>query len=330
MNSKRVREWLGTANGLVKSVVALVGVLATIFAATTKAFEPVVDVPMAPSWASPAVAVILIALLGLWLERSFRRFAQASRLERPDAFRLRPTNPASLMGRNEDLVRLITCVKHKRLVLMDGESGCGKSALVSAGLVPSLRQSDGLLPIAIRDWGDDWVRGPLSAAVEAIFHAVSQTERDRLAWTSSPDLAADTDALVADLDARLKAVVGTLGRRPLLIADQFDDYRARHYDQFLAQDGTWLGATALARANRFWELVSAGLSEGRLHLLVVTRADTAAGLACVRFLGEDQTAVLTLPRVEIEYLRPRTMRSRRSSATQPVVGTICAKVWSAI
>ena len=45
---------------------------------------------------------------------------------------------------------------------------------------------------------------------------------------------------MADLDARLKAVVGTLGRRPLLIADQFDDYQARHHDQFLAQDGTWL------------------------------------------------------------------------------------------
>jgi len=108
-------------------------VLATIFAATTKAFDPVVDVLMAPSWASPAVVVILIALLGLWLGRSFRRFAQASRLERPDAFRLSPTNPASLIGRDEELVRLITCVKHKRLVLMDGESGCGKSALVSAG-----------------------------------------------------------------------------------------------------------------------------------------------------------------------------------------------------
>ena len=80
---------------------------------------------------------------------------------------------------------------------------------------------------------------------------MSQTERDRLAWTSSPDLAADTDTLVADLDARLKAVVGTLGRRPLLIADQFDDYQARYPDRFLAQDGTWLGPNALARANRF-------------------------------------------------------------------------------
>jgi len=108
------------------------------------------------------------------------------RSERPDAFRLRPTNPASLIGRDEDLVRLITCVNHKRLVLVDIASGCGKPALVSAGRVPSLRQSDSPLPIAIRDWGDDWARGPLSAAVEGLFHGVSQTDRDRLGWTSSP------------------------------------------------------------------------------------------------------------------------------------------------
>src|SRR5262249_18995151 len=102
------------------------------------------------------------------------------------ACRLRPTNLASLIGRDEDLVRLITCVHHKRLVLVDSASGCGKPALVSAGRVPSLRQSDSPLPIAIRDWGDDWARGPLSAAVEGLFHGVSQTDRDRLGWTSSP------------------------------------------------------------------------------------------------------------------------------------------------
>ena len=159
---------------------------------------------------------------------------------------------------------------------------------------------------------------------------MSQTERDRLAWTSPPDLAADTDALVADLDARLKAVVGILGRRPLLIADQFDDYQARHHDQFLAQDGTWLGATALARANRFWELLSAGLSEGRLYLLVVTGADTAASLACVRFLGEDQTAVFTLPRVEVEYLRPLLLRIAADDA-QPAARSLSSSAtmrWS--
>jgi hypothetical protein len=41
-----------------------------------------------------------------------------------------------------------------------------------------------------------------------------------------------------------------------------------------------------------------------LHLLIITRADTAAGLACVRFLGDDQTAIRTLPRVDMDYLRP--------------------------
>ena len=102
----------------------------------------------------------------------------------------------------------------------------------------------------------------------------------------------------------MKAVFNILGRRPLLIADQFDDYQALHHRRFMDDEGNWITPKALAETNRYWELVSAGLREGRIHLLVVTRADTAAGLSCVRFLGEDQTATRSLPRVEVEYLRP--------------------------
>ena len=77
------------------------------------------------------------------------------------------------------------------------------------------------------------------------------------------------------------------------------------------------------------------LSEGSLHLLVVTRSDTAAGLGYVRFLGEDQTALLTLPRVELEYLRPLLSSIAADDAhpavvSNSVLGTICANVWSAI
>jgi hypothetical protein len=206
-------------------VVAILGVPASIWVATTKALDPViVEYFNLPTWMSHAGAVLIIAALGLPLWRSFRRFAQASRLERPDAFTLRPSDPASLIGRTEDLARLIKSVKHNRLVLLDGESGCGKSALVSAGLLHLMQASDGLLPLVIRDWGDDWVHGPLSAALDALFHSVSQNDRDRMGWKSSPDLAADTPTLAVDLDQRLKAVVDTLSRRPLLIADQFDDY----------------------------------------------------------------------------------------------------------
>ena len=322
MDLKRITEWLLTANGMGTAVVALLGILASIWGVVTRELGSL----GLPVLVSRAGAFLIIVALGWMLWRSFRRFAQASRLEYPDAFTLRPTDPASLIGRNEDLERLIKAVKYNRLVLLDGESGCGKSALVSAGLVPQLQPSDGLLPLLIRDWGEDWVRGPLSAVLEALFHSMSEADRDRLGWILPPDLAADTSILAADLDARLKAVFDTLGRRPLLIADQFDDYQALHRLRFLDGDANWLTPTALAGANRFWELVSTGLSEGRLHLLAVTRADTAAGLACVRFLGEDQTVIRTLSRVEVEYLRPLLVGIAADGA-QPEVVSNPASGW---
>lgn len=321
MDLKRVTEWLATVEGLGKAVVGFLGVPALIWAAVTKILDPVV----LPKWAIFAGAALVVSAIGLLLWRSFRRFARASRLEQPDAFTLRPTGPASLIGRTEDLAKLLKSVKHNRLVLLDGESGCGKSALVFAGLIPQLQeQPDGLLPVAIRDWGEDWVRGPLSAALDALFHSVPQSDREKLRWISSPDLAADIPELARDLDERLRAVFIALGRRPVVVADQFDDHQAQHRQKFLDDEANWLAPAALARSNQFWSVVSSGLSERRLHLLVVTRADTAAGSACVRFLTEDQTVARTLPRVETEYLHPLLVNIAADDALPAVVSNPAA------
>lgn len=190
---------------------------------------------------------------------------------------------------------------------------------VQAGLIPELQVLNGLLPVPIRDWGDDWVRGPLSAALDALFYSLSQTDRERLSWTTAPDLAADTASLAAELDARLKAVFNSLDRRPLLIADQFDDYQARHRNRFLDNDSSWLTPVALARANLFWELVNIGLSAGHLHLLIVTRSDMAAGLTCVRFLSEDQSVTHTLERIANEYLHSLLTSIAPETAQPPIV-----------
>ncbi len=304
MDLKRLTEWLSTADGLVKALLFIIAVPGTIWAAATKALEPVISYFHLPAWAASTTAFVMIIAAVLLLRESFRRFSRESRLEQPDAFTLKPSSPSMLIGRSDDLVGLINSVQYHRLVLMDGESGCGKSALVSAGLEPILLQSDGLLPVIIRDWGGDWVRGPFSAALGALVRAVNSSDRKRLDWTVSPDLAADPSRLADDLDARLEAIFETLGRRPLLIADQFDDYQARHRSRFLDEESNWLSPAVLASNNRFWEWVSVGLHAGRLHLLVISRADTAAGLACVRFLGEDQSSARTLARVEVDYLHP--------------------------
>ena len=245
MDAKRLIEWLSTAEGLGRAVVAFLAVPAAVWAAVTNNLSPIAQQLGLPPTTSIVLAALIVGWLGLVLWRSYRRFAIASRIERPDAFVLRPTGPESLIDRVEDLERLLNCVKRNRLVLLDGESGCGKSALISAGLVPLLQKSDNLLPVLIHDWGDDWARGPLSAVLDSLFQAVPKQDCEKMYW-SPPDLAADTAALAADLVSRLNGLIETLGRRPLLIADQFDDYQALHRPRFLDTEGSWLPPSSLS------------------------------------------------------------------------------------
>jgi membrane protein implicated in regulation of membrane protease activity len=304
LRTGRVSEWLNTADGLTKSVAAVLGLAATLAAAILGSLRLAAETLGLPIYVAALLAAALLLSFCALLWRSYRRFARESRLEQPDRFTLVATTPESLIGRTEDLDRLVRAVAQNRLVLLDGESGCGKSALVSAGLVPRLRASDGLLPIVLRDWGDDWYRGPLAAALEALHAALSADERRLIGGSSAPDLAAAADDLTAELTRRLTGVNDALGRRPLLIADQFDDHQAQHRREFLDADGNWLTPDDLAARNPFWRLVGAGLRNGNLHLLAVTRADTASGMSCIRFLDPTMTASRTLPRVEDVYLGP--------------------------
>jgi hypothetical protein len=206
-----------------------------------------------------------------------------------------------------------------RIVLLDGESGCGKSALVGSGVAPRLQAGGALLPVLVRDWGDDWVRGPLAATLDALYGALTEEQRGKIEWTVPPDLAGKPPALVAELTKRLNAVRDVLQCRTLVIADQFDDYQAQHHDNFHDGDGNWLTPAELADNNLFWNLIRKRLRDASSHLLVVTRSDTSSGLSCIRFLDDTMTAVRTLPKVDIEYLRPLLAGIAPDEATPPVI-----------
>src|SRR3954454_17131030 len=81
-----------------------------------------------------AIVVAIVVALALYFWRSYRRYTRQSKLEQPDKFTLVATTPESLIGRTDDLERLLRVVAQNRIVLLDGESGCGKSALVASGL----------------------------------------------------------------------------------------------------------------------------------------------------------------------------------------------------
>ena len=316
MQLKRLTEWLTTAEGTGKAIGALMLVFTALIAATHHALAAL-DLP---GWILRAAAILVTVAFAWALLSSFRRFATASRLHRPDYFTLRPTEPDSLFGRTSDLDKLISAVQRNALVILDGDSGCGKSALILCGLVPRLQTQPGdLLPVVVREWGDDWIRGPLAGALQSLYNSLSPTELNRLGWTRPPDLTATADALAPELENRLRAVFAVLGRRLLLIVDQFDDYQSLHRHRFLDGDSSWITPKSLAETNPFWRIVRDALAQSHLRLLVATRSDMAAGAACVRFVGDENTTARSLPLVEGEYLRPILAAIAPCDLTPPVV-----------
>jgi hypothetical protein len=72
----------------------------------------------------------------------------------------------------------------------------------------------------------------------------------------------------------------------------------------------------LSEQNGFWRDIRELLASGTIHLIVVTRTDTAAGLACVRF-SEPET--YRLDRLSSHFVSPLLAELARGPDGQPVV-----------
>ena len=322
MFAKRLTEYLTSAEGLVKSATSLLVLLLAFSAKLTDYLGRVLVAVGVPKnrvdVATNVVSLLLLLVASFLLWRGYRRFRRESRVVRPEAFILAPATPGTLVGRDDDLENLHKLVRNHRIVLLDGESGCGKSALLKAGLAPELRAADGLFPVLVQDWGEDPVRGPLAGTLGALHDATDPEQRARLGW-HQPDLAADAASLHDALAARLRAFAEGVHRTPLLIADQLDDYQARHRTAFIGEQGAWIAPDALTAANPFWSLIRDQLTSGSLHLLAVSRSDLASGLSCFRFLPGDRIALYPLPKVELSFLHKLMDGIAPPSAERPIV-----------
>jgi hypothetical protein len=272
----RVAEVIAVA-GLVTSLVSTVGDLATTTGEAVTAWQSL------GLWLGLPLGLVLIGV-GLYV-----RFSKSSRLLKVDALRIDPDNPDHLIGRGEKIEQLEQLCRDSWLVDLVGESGAGKSALARSGLVPALRDDETLLPVYMDTWGQDWELGPRTGLADAVWAALGDAARQKLELQTRPDQ-------VNELLARLQS---ELGRTPLLIFDQFDDYQARHRDRFLVEKThTVLPTDQLLIDNSFWSGINELLTDRRVRCLFVTRADTAAGLESVRFI-EPQVFPLERPQINI-------------------------------
>jgi hypothetical protein len=146
--------------------------------------------------------------------------------------------------------------------------------------VPLAREKTQLIPVLISEYSGDWEGGLTRRAYEAIWSTLNKTERARLKVSDHVPASAIDVELVGRI---LHDAATVLGRKVLLIFDQFDDYQLTHRAQFLDERRTWIPAAALKAANAFGRVVDEARVAGDATLMFVVRSDACSGLHSVRF-----------------------------------------------
>lgn len=132
-------------------------------------------------------------------------------------------------GREKE-TRLITAnLFASSLTLLYGASGVGKSSVLRAGVAHQLRQRDDLLVVVFRAWQNN----PASDLVQAIADWASNA--DDAAWRNAIRLLPEDRP--TSLTELLAVCSSQLGRRLMIILDQFEEYFLYHPqdDEFAAE-----------------------------------------------------------------------------------------------
>lgn len=139
----RITNRTAALSALLASIAALVNSVSDLFTKLREKWEILHQLPWWSQWVVSALLVIIAFYL---IKLSF---AGKSRLLHPERFLIRPDEPRFLKGREREIQELGQLCDREPLVFLDGESGCGKSALVCAGLLPWC-QADPARPLPLQ------------------------------------------------------------------------------------------------------------------------------------------------------------------------------------
>lgn len=224
MDPDRFKKFVDQWGNLAASLGALIAAVSAIWTPLTTWSS------WAGSWHELLFSLIAAALVTVIVVRT--RNAHLSLLVDPDALRLDPQVPEQLVGRQEDLTKLLRVLAN-RLVFLVGESGCGKTALLEAGVTRNAAFTARFLPIYIDMSVLDWDDGPLLAVREGFLRALSLDAILSSDEKKKISLDAESGQMIyVDMFANYYR---TTQRRPLILLDQFDDFQAqaRYRDRFL-------------------------------------------------------------------------------------------------
>ncbi len=203
-------------------------------------------------------------------------------------------------GRDEHVTELLSKLELNRFVAVLGSSGCGKSSLVRAGLLPELKS--GMIPSAGHRWKVIEFK-PGSSPMQELGGAI---ERGLGIADATETIAEGPLGIAHAVDsASLEA-----GANVLIIADQFEEIFSYLREEEAAGRGAEAREQAQALVRR---LLDAAAEPGlRIYVLLVMRSDYLGD--CTQFpdLPERMNASL--------YLVPRLRRDQLQRAIEAPVG----------
>jgi hypothetical protein len=210
--SLQVKKLVETFNQFQVAVAAIAAILATIGVDKAGLINTLQN-PIA--WTAREVLFFGLVAVVLAFILLRQRYQNVSRLKDTNGLRLEPTEPRHLLGRGEDLSRILRALD-RELVFLVGDSGSGKSALLQAGICHDPAITSKFLPVYVDLAELDWDEGLLFALWDRFRQALPDDERKSYPGgvTQQPD----------DLMAAFELYNEKLGRRPLLLFDQFEDY----------------------------------------------------------------------------------------------------------
>lgn len=278
----RITNRTAALSALLVGITALVNSFSDLSSKLLDKFEILQQLP---SWSQWVISALLI-IIALYLIKT--AFAGKSRLLHPERFLIQPDEPRFLKGREREVQELGQLCNREPLVFLDGESGCGKSALVCAGLLPWC-ESDPARPLPLRI---DLSGAPWDSGIADLL--------GRTLWIEQENLCRELDfKQYPKADTVFQVLINISARTariPLLIFDQFDDYQTAYRDKFYPEGGSrLLTHQEFLATNHFWSQVAQGVVARHWCCLVVTRNDTRAGLDAIRFCDARS---YTLSRIE--------------------------------
>jgi hypothetical protein len=243
------------------------------------------------SFISRTFGIAIIAAIVIWgmYLTVQRAVIQTSQIKSSDALHRIIDKKEGLLDRADDTAKIANLCERVPLVVLTGESGVGKSAVLRSGLASTFTERTTVDYVYVDRCGEEWDDGPRRAIARCLTQQLLPLLGSKLTASRNPTNA-ELIRLIEDIHASR--------RRTILIAlDAFDEYIRGISNQLVDPNtGAWVSPHTVQTTSAFWSLLAGLVSRDIVHIVFAVRIDERGGMNSFYFTPPTIYTLDRLPR----------------------------------